>query len=233
MSNIPPSPKNQNPTFLVLMFIFGFAILFLLMRINRVAFLIVLGIMLLATLVVYVNRQIRQKRDAAAFARSSEGVILTQINTCAAHIERLKSEILEIRQNITELKEQVRQTEGIKTNTRTKTEKLILAFENELKLRNLKQTFYKDCQQKLQTLLKNHRLMNELENKQQKLKNLQEARYEELADMEAVRSNLEYEQHFLETVETLSLRMLSSDSADKAEALQIELDNVSEDLRNL
>ena len=227
------SPNTKNPSLIVLLFLLGFVVLIFLMRINRVAFFIMLALLLVVSLVVYLTRQIRQKKQAAAFARSSEGVIQAQMDTCQQHIQKLKTEAQEIHQNIKELQAQIQQSKNLKTNTRAESKKLIDAFENELKLRNVKIDFYEDCLKKLQNLLHNHSLLKELENKQQKLKQLQEARYEELADMESVRSNLEYEQTFLESIDTLSLRMLDSDSPDKAEALQLELDKLSQELRRL
>ncbi len=230
----PNSPEEQlSSNMVVLMFLGGLGLLLFLMRINRIAFFIALALLLIGSLVVYLIRRIRQRKQQVEFARSSEGVIHTQIMACEEHINKLGLEMNDIRQNLKELKDELGQSASLHAKAREESEKLIGAFNNELKLRKVKLEFYENCKQKLQTLLSNHHLLQSLENKQQKLKRLQESRYEQLADMESLKSNLEYEQRYLETIESLSLRMLDSQSTDTAQALQLELSQLTRELRKL
>ena len=65
------------------------------------------------------------------------------------------------------------------------------------------------------------------------LRKLKENNYDSLADLEEVKSNLEYNQEYVETIDKLSLRMLETNDLDGAETLNLELKEMTKALREL
>lgn len=165
--------------------------------------------------------------------QSMEGEILQKQRHCRQQIERLELEVQDIQLNILDLEAQLSPSFDIPNATRVETQRLITAFENEQQLRRTKISFYRTCLHKLETLLTHYRLTKKLQIQQQKLKALQERNQHEIADLEAFKSDLEYDKHYLETIDTLSLRMLDSASVDDAEYLQLELIEMTKELDDL
>ena len=93
--------------------------------------------------------------------------------------------------------------------------------------------FYQVCKTKLETLAYNHKFSKELASKQQKLSELQEDHFDDIANMESFKTDLEYNKHYMETIETLSLRMLESTSLDSAQQLHLELKEITKELKRL
>ena len=100
-------------------------------------------------------------------------------------------------------------------------------------MRKAKIDFYETCQSKLETLNYNHNFSQDLVSKQKKLNELQEDHFEDIASMETFKTDLEYNKHYMETIETLSLKMLESTSLDSAQRLQLELKEITKELKRL
>jgi len=116
---------------------------------------------------------------------------------------------------------------------RQKSKRILAGFYKELELRKAKIDFYEICQSKLETLNYNHNFSLELASKQKKLNEFQEDHYEDIANMETFKTDLEYNKHYMETIETLSLKMLESTSLDSAQRLQDELKEITKELKRL
>lgn len=165
--------------------------------------------------------------------QSIEGSIMQRQRHCRQQMERLELEVQDIYLDILDLRAQLSPSFDIPNSTRLETQRLITAFEKEQQLRRTKITFYHTCLTKLETLLKHYKLTKKLELQQQKLKALQERNYDEIADLEAFKSDIEFDKQYLETIETLSLRMLDSSSVDDAEDLQLELVEMTKELDDM
>jgi len=183
--------------------------------------------------VFYFWRFFQKKRREKTFRTSTEGIIDHRFTHCNSQISHHKKEMLEIQKNIAELESRLSASLDLPASTKKETHRLIGAFQNELKLRESKIAFFETCVEKLKTLLNNYQLTQELVEKQQKLKQLQEQHYEEIADLEELKSNIEYDKVYLETIENLSNRMLESNSVDDAENLQLELEKMTKELDEL
>lgn len=159
--------------------------------------------------------------------------IQTLINRCEAEHHKHQKEVNDINASIREIERSMDSIEEMHPSNRAESKRILAGFYKELDLRSTKIDFYETCKAKLETLLHNFLFSKKLEEKQSKLKELQEHHHDDLATMESLRSDLEYNKRFLETIETLSLKMLSSNSLDTAQQLKLELKKVTEELRKM
>ncbi|MDX1666171.1 MAG: hypothetical protein R3350_03030, partial [Saprospiraceae bacterium] len=60
-----------------------------------------------------------------------------------------------------------------------------------------------------------------------------EDNYEELAELEELKADVESDVFYLDTIERLSLRMLESNSLDDARGLKLELEEMTKELDEL
>lgn len=171
-----------------------------------------------------------QKR---AYSKTAEGSIQQQIKRCEEQIEKNSLEIQEIKTSIDDLEKGIDYTYEINEQSQKESKRLTQGFKNEMNLRKAKIEFYETCALKLKAILYNQQLVRKLEDKQKKLSKLQENHYEDLADMESMRNNVEYDQTHLSTIEELSLKMLNSNTLDSAKQLNLELIEITKEVRKL
>ena len=168
----------------------------------------------------------RKKRDLTTSIEEMRG-------ECTNQIVKYREELAEIEQNLNEITASQRQAQALNPQPQEESERLQAAFEREKQLRLTKIGFYETCRAKLENLLYNQMVAQQLAEKQSKLSKLQEGHHEDLAKMEQLRTELDYEKDFLESIGQLSLRMADSHSLDAAEELQLELEEITKELRRL
>ncbi|MCB0548304.1 MAG: hypothetical protein KDD19_12045 [Phaeodactylibacter sp.] len=172
-----------------------------------------------------------QKRRKAKVRRTTvEGMSEERIEYCQEQISKNQKEAGQIRESIKELKTQMASGEGLANKTREDAIRLIKEFESELKLRQSKISFFETALHKLQTLQYNRLLTQSINDKELELKRLKEGHYEDLASMEELRSDVEMETLYLDTINELSLKLNSSTSLENAESLRQELEEMTRDL---
>ncbi len=191
---------------------------------------LILGLLVYAFIVfsAYFSNHQQEEYDDKA-----DKVIKEKLNYCREAIKKVHQERTTIMQEIEELEEKLNTALEIPQVARTELERLIKEFNHELDLRNTKIEFYETCIQKLQALLHNHQLAQTLKHKQEKLKQLQEKNQEAIADFEALKTSVAFEQTYISTIDELSAKMLESKSLQDAKAVQLELEHITQELRQL
>jgi len=174
----------------------------------------------------FLFRLIRDYRHRKAFLQSATGKLETRVHFCKEQIGSFKNEIKNIETSIGDLQTEMNQPLELNRDTWTNTSKLLDSFKKEKRLREAKINFYESCVVKLQTLQHNRRLTEKLSEKISELKQLREQHYEELADMEAMKTEIAYEEGFFQSFDELSLRLLKTESLSDTEVLQKELDKM-------
>ncbi|MEL6863154.1 MAG: hypothetical protein AAFP19_01990 [Bacteroidota bacterium] len=230
------SPGEPNSPWGLGRFVFFFLLfvsLFFLIRINKLAFLLVCLLSMIGLGAYYLYQERKRRQRKANYAKSTEGIIDQRMDTCAKEIHKNREEIKEIRKSIAEIEEKIKASKSLKAPTLAESEKLISAFKKELELRSSKIRFYESCRTKLLTLRDNHQMLKAIGEKQEQLKLLRESHYEDLANMESMRTQLELDKTYLQTIDTLSLRMLNSHSLDSVQELELELNQMTKELRRL
>ena len=173
---------------------------------------------------------VQKRRQARARRTTVEGMSEERIDFCREQIRKNQEEAGQIRNSIKELKAQMATGEGLANKTREDAIRLIKEFESELKLRQSKVSFFETALQKLQALQRNRLLTQSISDKELELKRLKEGHYEDLANMEELRSDVEMETLYLDTIDELSLRLNSSNSLENAESLRLELEAMTREL---
>lgn len=173
---------------------------------------------------------IKKRRAQKAFKESIEGIVLSRKEYCEHQLMKNHKEIGEIENNIKELEEQLNKGIEIPQKTKIETEKLLGAFRQELQVRTAKIDFYKTAIQKLEAILHHHKLTLQLAKKQESLKQLQERHLDDLADLEELKSNIEYDKMYLDTIDSLSNRLLATESVHDVTELKLELQEMTREL---
>lgn len=225
--------KNNGPSWLYILL--GIVLVLFLFRFLAPLRFFILGALVLGSLgfgVYFLFRIIQDRRAERAFRSSEEGVIQSRLEYCYRQLERNETEMKDIRQSIQEL-EKKSTADDLTSRNREESNRLIRAFRSELELRQTKVSFFQTCINKLERLLNNHRLAREIEEKKEKLRLLQENHYEELAELEALKSGMELDLDYLDTIETLSLQMPETSSLNDAQRLSRELEEMTRELGEL
>jgi len=176
-----------------------------------------ISLLLITAMVVafYYRNVIAEKRKQKEYEKSFLGQMDIKRQDCLSKITILKKELQHIDGNIREI--QLKLEANHKAN----------------KLRQSKIDFYELAQTKLNQIIKNHQLTEDLKMKREKLEALRETNIDEVADMEGMKSFIDYERTYIETIDELSLKMLDSRTPENAEVLKLELVEMTKELREL
>lgn len=175
----------------------------------------------------------KKRRKEQAYRRSTEGQVRSRIDYCLQQIEKNKAELEQIKQDIRELERDLDAGIEIAPEHKQEGETLIEAFRSELKLRETKLGFFRACVQKLEVLIHNHSIARQIVNKKKALEQLKENHYEELAAMEELRTQVEMDTHYLNTIRDLSTQMFLSQTVDDALLLKLELEKMTREMRDI
>ncbi|GJM32890.1 MAG: hypothetical protein DHS20C18_18910 [Saprospiraceae bacterium] len=180
---------------------------------------------------VYRYWQLRKARQL--FDKTTEGQIRKRLKYSQIQLQRNQEAIKEIEVNLKDLEEKLANDRDLIPKNQAESERIVAGFRSELKLRYTRTAFFQTCIRKLNRLLKNHEWSRQLAEKQKELKALRENNYEELAQMEELRSEVEMDVLYLDTIEQLSRRMEATTSFDDADHLRRELEKMTQELDEL
>jgi hypothetical protein len=226
--------KKDSSSGLNVIWIIAFAVLALIalrffLAMGRL-FLVIAGLGLIGYGVYLMVRYAMQWAAKRRRAKSPEGVIESRVDRCLEEIAKNRSAIAEIGGNIEELEEKLRKASMASAESRRHTQRLLTDFQAEIDLREAKIRFLEVCVQKLQIVLHNFELSKAFAQKKGELKMLREKNFDEIADLEALRSDIEYDRTHLETIDNLSHRLTGSQSLESVDALRRELEEMTRSL---
>jgi hypothetical protein len=174
----------------------------------------------------FLERLKQQRRKKA----SIEGLIQEKLVYCTTQIVKNEEEAEDIKESLRELRNELKVAEELNKNKASEVKRLIAGFESELKLRYAKIDFFKAAARKLKKIEQTKLLDESLSEKEEELKQLKEGHYDDLADMEALRSDVEMETLYLDTIESLSLKLNSTTSLESVKVLHKELEEMTRGL---
>jgi len=226
--------SRQKKNFQIILLI-GFFLILLLLFSKPFSFIFFLLLIFvgIAAAVMHLVEKYQERKLEKEKANTVYGVIESRLEQCNLEIEKNSKEVKEIRINIRDLEFRLKQAVEVKNETKQETLKVIQGFKKELALRETKISFYNTCKRKLTTLLYNYNLSQELEKKKAKLSKLQADNYESVAEMESMKSDMAYDFSFVETITDLSSRMLKSNNLDKAKELQLQLVEITSEIKDM
>lgn len=225
---------NEKNTRLLIILLVGTVLLVFMLRFLvafRFVFFAVLAIGGLGFGIYWLVNYLRNRKKEKAFSKTTEGRMVKRLEECHYLLEENRAEMKEIKDNIRELEaEQRKYDQKLARKNWKDIQELIGGFKAELELRETKMLFYRQCIQKLEQMLENHRLGRALEEKKEKLQSLQDEHYESLAKLEELKSDVEMDVFYLDTIENLSQRMLTSSTLDDTLQLKKELEEMTREL---
>lgn len=226
--------KQKDPGGLRIIYVLGLLLAALiasrfLMAFGRV-FLLLGSLVLLGAGLYYLVHFIRKTRARRQYEKSPEGVIEGRVDYCLEEIGKNKRAMEDIRQNISDLEEKLRLATQAGEESKQHTRRLIQDFRSELKLREAKIIFLETCIKKLQVILHNYALGKAFAAKKAELQILREQNFEEIAGLEELRSDIEYDRTYLETIDHLSNRLINTQSLETVHALRRELEEMTRSL---
>ncbi len=172
-------------------------------------------------------------QQAKKRANSLAGQIEGRLAYCREQLAESQQEIDRIQGHIREIQGYQSEDTALGEKNTEEQRQLLRGFQSELKLRHAKASFYRRCIQKLEHMLHNQEVAENLASKKEELRRLQEERYEDIADLEELKSTIEMDTMHLKTIDELSSRMLESNSLDHALSLKNELEQMTRDLDEL
>lgn len=223
------SPSGSRVVFIVF---FVLAALFasrFLMAFGRM-FLVLAGLALLGYGVYLALGYVRDLREKKRHESSPEGVIESRMVYCASEIEKNREAVEGIRRIIAGLEEKLRLANQAGEENKQHTRTLVREFEAEMELREAKVHFLETCLRKLQIIQHNFELSKTLALKKAELQAMREQNFEEIAGLEELRTGIEYDRTYLETIDNLSSRMIGSQSLETVKALRKELEEMTRSL---
>jgi hypothetical protein len=192
--------------------------------------LLTLGLLIIMIGVIAIPMLLRKKKRASSLNGNER--IEQQIKDCQLHILKLEQKLKEIDLDIDAVLRDLNDPDVSEKN-KVKLESLLLSFQQEKKLRQLKLQFYYTCLEKLEKMQLNQRVKKDIQQKEQKLNELKENHFEELADMENVRSDIEMDVFYLDTIDELSSQVLKMENQKDHLNLQKELEKITKELDQL
>lgn len=225
---------KRQPLWVYILFIFS--ILLLASRfifVFRLVFLFILLAAAIGFLAYYFYVRWQSQKESSLFKDSVAGRIQKQLEECRTMRAGNEEELKDIRKSIDDLITGQQATKLLSEANRSESNKLLAGFQQELKLRNTKQAFFKNAEEKLESLLANHRLQSALQEKREKLQELQEDHYEELAELEELRYNLISDTTYLDTIDELAQEMQTTKTYENASSLQEKLEEMTEKIKRM
>ena len=226
-------PDKQGNQQTILRIALGALIIILILRVAPMLrfFLFGIFVLLIVAGIVYLiwrysNAKTLQKKESGTV----EGMTNAKIRHCDEQIAKNENEAGKIKKSIASLQKELQISEGLSAAKKKELKRLLEGFEGELKLRYAKLDFFRSAKKKLKKIQRNKQVDQAIAAKEEELKRLKEGHYEDLADMEALRSDMELETLYLDTIESLSLKLNDSNSLESVQSLHKELEAMTKDL---
>jgi hypothetical protein len=124
------------------------------------------------------------------------------------------------------------QAEKLSESNRKELNRLLQEYKQERALRITKQRFLDASQEKLQNIIKNKQLADELARKKAELDAMREEQFEELAELENIQYDIETDVFYLDAIDELSEKMLLKSPSTSADTLKLELEKMTEKLKS-
>lgn len=210
------------------------SLLILLLRLSLVYRWLLPFVLLITGLGMLISTGINRWRGMAKarkIRRSPAGQVAEQIEECQQRMEKNAEELEEIRQHLADLSGNLKYGETDNAKARQEAQQLMDAFRRELGIREAKSAFFATCLEKLEKLQRHHQLTRLLAEKRKRLEILRESEYQDIAELETIKSAIELEQDHLDTIDSLYRQALISNSAESLAVLQESLEQMTEELR--
>lgn len=196
----------------------------------RYAIFVLLGLALMGIPIYWLVQRWQQRKIADQFANSVEGRAELQLDRLSSLSAKNGDELNVINDSIKDIV--TRQPEQLSESNRKELNRLLGEYKQERALRLTKQRFLDASREKLQNIIKNKQLADELARKKAELDAMREEQFEELAELENIQYDIETDVFYLDAIDELSEKMLLKSPSTSAETLKLELEKMTEKLKS-
>jgi ABC-type multidrug transport system fused ATPase/permease subunit len=196
----------------------------------RYAIFILLGLALVGIPIYWLVQRWQQGKRAEQLASSVEGRAAMQLERLGSLSAKNSDELDLINTSIKDIATQ--QAEKLSESNRKELNRLLQEYKQERALRITKQRFLDASQEKLQNIIKNKQLADELARKKAELDAMREEQFEELAELENIQYDIETDVFYLDAIDELSEKMLLKSPSTSADTLKLELEKMTEKLKS-
>lgn len=222
--------RNERLVYIIIAFVLSlFLIRFL--PFLRYAIFIFLGLALVGIPIYWLYQRNRRRKEEKAFAASVEGRAQIQLERIQDLAEKNKEELMQISKSIRDIQDQ--EKEKLSPSNRAELKRLLADYEKEKVLRLTKRQFFKASIEKLETILNNKRLAEDLAKKKEELDAMREEQFEELAELENIKYDIESDIFYLDAIDELSDKLYLKSPSTSAETLKLELEKMTEKLKEM
>ena len=196
----------------------------------RYAIFILLGLALVGIPIYWLVQRWQQGKRAEQLASSVEGRAAMQLERLGSLSAKNSDELDLINTSIKDIATQ--QAEKLSESNRKELNRLLQEYKQERALRITKQRFLDASQEKLQNIIKNKQLADELARKKAELDAMREEQFEALAELENIQYDIETDVFYLDAIDELSEKMLLKSPSTSADTLKLELEKMTEKLKS-
>lgn len=222
--------RNDVVIYIVLALVLGFYLMRFIPFL-RYAIFVALGLALIGIPVFWVIRNLRERRAEKVYLASVEGRAQLQLEQIQDLSVKNNKELGLILKSIRDIK--VQENGRLSPSNRAELNRLLADYEKEKDLRLAKKQFFDASQDKLETILKNKKLADDLARKKKELEALREEQFEELAELETIQYDIESDVFYLDAIDELSEKMYLKSPSTSAETLKWELEKMTEKLKEM
>ena len=192
--------------------------------------LILLAAILIGLSIFWIYHNIQRNQNLKQYSNSIEGQLEEKIQVCEVELNKHQKVATSIKAAIHEIEDHLDGNTDVDPKIKDDSERLLKKYHQELKIRTSKINFFDTCLQKLRKLINNHLIAEKLLEKEAELRELKGDHYEDLGKMEEIKSNIELDTFYLETIEELSQRIDLSNDFDDTEQINNELLKITKDI---
>ena len=206
------------------------AVMLLAMRFFFPLFMFLLIALSVGSVVWLVSLSVAEKKRRAE-ERTPAGRLKKKISDIRTKRDQLLDELKEVQSDIEKLRGKISGSgSNVAEATRRESKELLRGFRQQRDLRMAKLNFYRTSLERLEGLLSNYELTQEIRKGQKRLRELESGQEESIADLEALSWDIRQDQLYLDTVEELEARLHLSDSPQSARRIQEELEAMTREL---
>ncbi|HKK76030.1 MAG TPA: hypothetical protein VJ953_13210 [Saprospiraceae bacterium] len=195
----------------------------------RYVLFVLLGLALIVIPIYWIVQRWQRRKAQQRISASVEGRAQLQLERLEDLTEKNKEELSLINESIRDIIAQ--QEEKLSESNRKELNRLLSEYQQERTMRLTKKKFLDASQGKLQNILKNKALADDLARKKAELDAMREEQFEELAELENIQYDIETDVFYLDAIDELSEKMQLKSPSTSAETLKLELEKMTEKLK--
>jgi len=158
--------------------------------------------------------------------------IKCRFQVCDGQITKLENDLEEIDQTMNDLRDQLKGEFPLSEEAIKETNHLLSAFSEEKEMRLQKIEFFKSIKEQIMEMIYKQEVNERLKDKRKRLSELRAEHLDDLAEMEALRHNIAFDQANITTLQKLQMRMACTNKLEKVTAIRAEFESLMREIKS-